>query len=104
MWTLFGGLFLCESGGAGLVGVSLFEGDRGEHPEAAVPTDPIIERFDPVEDSGGQLNSGHPFLGVEQLGLHPAPERLDRRVIERVADTAERLGQPGTADPLTKSP
>jgi hypothetical protein len=88
---------LWESGGTGVVvGVKLCE-----HAEAAVPPGVVVEHFDPVEDLRRQFGPSAPLSGVEQLGLHPTPERLDRRVVERVTDRAQGVGEPRAADPLT---
>ena len=53
--------------------------------EVAVAAFDVVEVVDVVGHRGGQLDGGGPFAGVEQLDLHPCPERLHRGVIETVA-------------------
>ncbi len=87
------GPVLQESGGAGVVGVELLIGDRGEHPEGAMTTGPVVEHLDPIEDLRRQFRAGPPLAAVEQLGLHAGPERLDHGVVEGVADGAQGVRQ-----------
>jgi hypothetical protein len=56
---------------------------------------PVVPDFEVVEHRVGQLDPGFPLLSVEQLDLHPRPERLDHRVVVAVPDAAHRRHQPG---------
>jgi hypothetical protein len=69
-----------------------------------VAASPVVEDLHPVEDGRREFHPGHPLPRVEELGLHASPERLDRGVVERVADGAQRVGQAGSADALTECP
>jgi hypothetical protein len=46
----------------------------------------VVEDLEVLEDRIRQLDSGPPDPSVEELDLHPAPERLDHRVIEATPD------------------
>ena len=92
IWPPNGGPALCESGGAGVVGVEFLVGGWGDHPEAAVAAGAVLEDFDPVEDLGGQFGASAPLAGVQQLGLHASPEGLDHGVVE--AGTSPRTPRP----------
>jgi hypothetical protein len=52
---------LWESGGAGVVGVELLISDRGEHPEGAMTSGPVVEHLDPVEDLRRQFGAVVPI-------------------------------------------
>ena len=54
----------------------------------------VVEDLDVVVDRGGELDAGLPASAVEQLDLHPGPERFDHRRCRRGADRSHR-GQRG---------
>ena len=60
-----------------------------EHIERAVAPAVVVERLDVFEDRVGELDPRLSSSAVEQLDLHPAPERLHHRVVE---------GGPGATD------
>ena len=51
-----------------------------------MPALAVVEDLEVLEDGVGQLDAGLPSAAVEQPDLHPARERFDDGVIERVAD------------------
>jgi hypothetical protein len=53
-----------------------------------VPALAVVEDLQVLKDRIGQLNAGPPALPVQQLDLHPGPERLDHGVINPGADPA----------------
>ena len=60
---------------------------RGEHRERAVPALTVVEDLEVVfEDRVRELDAGTPALPVQQLDLHPRPERFDHRVVIAVTD------------------
>lgn len=60
--------------------MSGFELDGGQHAKRGVPAVTVVEDLEVAEDLGGELDPGVPALAVEELDLHPRPERLDHRV------------------------
>ena len=58
--------------GGGLAGLEL---DRAEHAQGAVATLAVMEDLEVFEDGVGELDAGPPAVSVEQLDLHPGPDR-----------------------------
>src|SRR3954449_12735376 len=79
IWTPLLDLAICESGD--VRGVELLVLDRGTPAQGAVATTPVVEDLQVLKERVGQLDAGLPPSPVEQLGLHPAPERLDDGVV-----------------------
>lgn len=59
--------------------------DRGSHPQARVSALAVVEDLEVFEDGVGQFDAGSPPPPVEELDLHPGPERFDHSIIETVA-------------------
>src|SRR3954466_11085421 len=72
--------------------------------EVAVPTFDVVEVVDVICYGGGQLDGGRRSADVEQLDLHPRPERLHGSVIEAVAHGAERAEQAPPPHVLPEAP
>jgi hypothetical protein len=51
----------------------------GWHPERRVLAPDVVDELDVVVDCTGELDLGLPAFAVEQLDLHPPPERLRSR-------------------------
>ena len=75
-----------------------------EHPEGAVPSGAVVEGFQIFEECSGQLDPGAPLLPVEQFGLQSAPERLDDRVVVRIANGPHGWRQARLAYTLSEAP
>ena len=71
------------------VGVHHLELDRGAHPQGAVAALAVVEDLQVFEDRVGKLHSGVPSLTVQQLDLHPGPERFDDGIIETQQDRGQ---------------
>ena len=54
-----------------------------------MPSLPIVEDLDVVEDGIGELEAGPPPLAIQEFDLHARPEAFHHRVIKRVADRSE---------------
>src|ERR1700733_14874387 len=54
--------------------------------QGAVALSGVVPDLNVVVDCAGELDTSLPALAVKRLGLHPRPERLDHRIIERGAD------------------
>jgi hypothetical protein len=67
-----------------------FELCRTDVTEVAVAAFDVVEVVDVIGHGGGQFQGGGPFAGVEELDLHPGPERLHCGIVITVADGAER--------------
>ena len=61
-----------------------------QHAERRVSALTVVEGLQVLEERGGQLQARGPGLPVQQLDLHPAPERLHQGVVEARADRAHR--------------
>src|ERR1700680_1976851 len=48
----------------------------------------VVEDLQVLEDGAGELHTCRPALSVEQLHLHPTPERLHHGVVVAVANRA----------------
>src|SRR5687767_6338261 len=59
-----------------------------QHAQRRMSTLTVVEDLQVLEERGGQFQSGGPDLPVQQLDLHPAPERLHQGIIETGADRA----------------
>jgi hypothetical protein len=92
----------CESGDVG--GVKLLEFNRGAPAQGAVASLPVVEDLQVFKDRVGELDTGPPPLAIQQLGLHPGPERLDHRVVIGVTNGAHRGQQPGVLGALGERP
>ena len=83
---------VCRSRAAGFSGhddlASVLELSRRHPAQGAAPTTAVVSDLEVLEDGVGQLDAGPPALAVEQLDLHPRPERLDHGVVEAVPDAA----------------
>ena len=77
-WSLVTGFSSCGDGR------SSFELNGGEHAKRGVSSLAVVEYLEVFKDGCGELDAGLPALAVEQLDLHPRPERLDHRVVEAV--------------------
>jgi hypothetical protein len=64
----------------------------------------VVPALDVVVDRTGEFDAGLPALAVQQLDLHPRPERLDHRIIERDADGTNGRRQPSVGDLLAECP
>ena len=76
--------------GRGQDSVFCFELYRCGPADGAVSPPAVAEALDVLEDRLSELDPRSPFLAVQQLDLHAAPERLRDRVVTGVADRAER--------------
>jgi transposase InsO family protein len=54
-----------------------------------VSTSAVVEDLEVLEDRVREIDASTPAAGVEQLDLHPRPERFDHRIVIAVADGAE---------------
>src|ERR1700733_12767662 len=71
--------------------------------QGAVALSGVVPDLNVVVDCAGELDTSLPALAVKRLGLHPRPERLDHRIIERGAagppegpeDQGRREREPG---------
>jgi hypothetical protein len=64
----------------------------------------VVECLDVLEDRVGKLDAGVPSLPVEQLGLHPSPERFHDGVVIGIVDAAQRGQQAGFAGAFGERP
>lgn len=62
--------------------------------DLAVDTVGVVDAVDSVRHRDHEFEGCCPSPGVEQLDLHPTPERLDHRIVETIADRPERWCQP----------
>src|SRR4029450_5483189 len=85
-------------------GGCLLELYRGQHAEAAVAALSVVEDLQVLKDRIRQLDAGAPAVSVQQLDLHPRPERLDHGVVVAVADRPHRGHQPRVLGPLGERP
>src|SRR5216117_4082063 len=53
----------------------------GEHAQGAVASGAVVEDLQVLKDRVGQLDPGLPAVAVQQLDLHPGPERLDHGIV-----------------------
>lgn len=60
-----------------------------------MPASGVVEEFDVVVDGAGELDPGLPAFAVEELDLHPPPERLDHRIVVCAADGPHRRSKAG---------
>jgi len=60
--------------------------DRGKHAERRGMALAVMEDLERLEDRIREFDASSPGLAVQELDLHPAPERLDRRVVEAAPD------------------
>src|SRR5215471_12044698 len=81
--------------------LELYRGLPAERGMAAVA---VVEPFDVFEYGAGELEAGVPPLPVQQLGLHPCPERLGEGVVIRVTDAAQGRQESGLAGALGEDP
>lgn len=58
-----------------------------------VPSTTVVEHLDVLEERIRELDASLPLLPVQQLDLHPRPERLHHRIVEAIADGPERRQQ-----------
>lgn len=66
--------------------------DGGSHADGGVPSDPAVEAVDPAGDGVPRLVSVANWQRGQQLVLEGGEERLGRRVVQRGANPAHRLG------------
>jgi hypothetical protein len=69
-----------------------------------VPESAVVEDLEVLEDRVGELEPVAPTLPVEQLGLHPAPDAFDHRVVVAVPDRPHEGHQTGGACPFGEGP
>ena len=69
-----------------------------------MPTLPIVEHLDVVEDGVGQFEPRLPLLPIEEFVLHAGPEGLHHGIVKRVADRTEGRHETGITDPLGEGP
>ena len=74
--------------------MSSLELDWGYHAQPRVTALAIVEDLEVLEDRIRGLDPSPPGPAVQQLDLHPAPERLDHRIIEATPDRAHARQEP----------
>lgn len=89
---------------AGVLVVAELVLDRAEHAERGVPPLTVVEDLKVLEDRVGELETGVPSLAVEELDLHPRPERFHLAVVVAVTDRAHGLGQARVQRPARERP
>ena len=67
---------------------------RSEHAKRRLPTPTLVPDFKVFENRVGQLGARSPTACVQELDLHPSPERLDYAVVVAVPDQSHRRDQP----------
>lgn len=75
-----------------------------EHPKRRVPAPGVVEELDVVVDRICELDPGLPAFAVEELDLHPPPERLDHRIVVGAADGSHRGSEASVSHLAAESP
>src|SRR3712207_1795888 len=75
-----------------------------QHTERRVSALTVVEDLQVLEERGGQLQARGPGLAIQQLDLHPAPERLHQGVVETCPHSAHRGQQARLLSPARERP